>query len=136
MKVRSKQKPIPEDPDNIIDPDDLHASHLIAALEEFGPMALGELRRKFQIQPTVVGRLVKRFPEVFCSYVQSGKPLVKLLVDSAEATLSIAKPEFTPIEQEILDVLKGAKNGVTLQRLYSRHGVASSQSKAFAEAHP
>jgi hypothetical protein len=105
---------IGDDPDQNIDPDDAakeagdEGTHqdfrtLVDALS-VEPQSLGDLRRRSNLQPTLVGRLVQRFPDLFASYEQAGRPFVRLRVSALDAILDFVQkraPEFGELSARV-----------------------------------
>jgi hypothetical protein len=130
--MRSQQAP---DIDDNPDPDDLFKT-LVSACEA-NPQSLGELRRKHEIQPQEIARIMKAYPGIFSIVDNSGRPHVKLLVSPMEALVTKPTPLFAQFELKILRVLNDAKKtGVTQNRLHSHHRISTATSTRFVADHP
>jgi hypothetical protein len=101
-KSKTPAAPSKHDPNSDPDPDDRNIEVLVEALSD-GPMRLADLRNNFGLDPMAIGRLGKRFPNVFACFEQAGKPFCKLLVSPLEATLAIimSPPPPPPMDSDL-----------------------------------
>jgi hypothetical protein len=92
--VTVKPSPPPREDENRVDPDDAIAKVAIDALSS-GAMSLGDLRRKFQIEPTALGRLVTKFPQIFAAFEQFGVAHVRICTstDPVSAILAVSRKQ-------------------------------------------